>query len=57
MRRQLLVAAAVVLGLTMVSPEAVRAEAGAGQEYRDAEGISGEFQLAKANKPKKKRKA
>ncbi len=57
MRRQVWAAAAVVLGLSMISPEAVRAEAGATQEYREADGGSGEFQLAKVKKPKRKRKA
>ena len=57
MKRQMLAVAAVVLGLAMISPEVARAETGAGQEYGDGEGISGEFQLAKAAKPKKKKRA
>lgn len=57
MKRQMLAVAAVVLGLAMISPEVARAETGAGQKYGDGEGISGEFQLAKAATPKKKKRA
>jgi hypothetical protein len=56
-KRQLLAAAAVLVGLAMISPEAALAEVGAGQTQRLGKGVAGKFQTARLNKPKKKKRA